>query len=232
MRRVVLRGIGGIPAIVLVLFAVMSTAASQSGTEQPPVKLNEVPRKLAPVDFLAEAPVIDGVLDLGLQHLPRRAFSQVDLIGTTEKPAEAHYRLAYGTNFLYVYVEARGDKLTYNDRAYQNGDGFHMVIARPRPGDAPTDEFYVAACSAVDRPDLDWTRRLFWYYNVDKIFVPMSRQAKLEFAAHDGVISFELLLPWQDLHPYHPWLSDGIGFNLGFVKAGGQGAFYYQRSAR
>jgi hypothetical protein len=44
----------------------------------------------------------------------------------------------------------------------------------------------------------------------------------------DGVISFELLLPWQDLHPYHPCLSDGIGFNLGFVKASGQGSFYYR----
>ncbi|MBZ5589278.1 MAG: prolyl oligopeptidase family serine peptidase [Acidobacteriia bacterium] len=192
------------------------------------MKLNEVPHELAPVDFLAEVPVIDGVLDPALRDLPRRAFSQVDLFGTAEKPVDAHYRLAYGTNFLYVYVEAQGDRVTYNDRAYQNGDGFHFVIARPRAGDAPSDEFYVAACSAVDRPQLDWSRRLFWYYNVDKLFVPMSAQAKLASAAHDGVISFELLLPWQDLHPYHPWLSDGIGFNLGFVKASGQGAFYYR----
>jgi predicted esterase len=208
----------------------MIIVSAQNPTQNSPqkMKLNEVPRELAPVDFLAEAPVIDGVLDPGLRHLPRREFSQVDLRGTAEKPVDAHYRLAYGTNFLYVYVEAQGDKLTYNDRAYQNGDGFHMVIARPRPGDAATDEFYVAAWSAVNRPELDWTRRLFWYYNVDKIFVPMSRQARLESAAHDGVISFELLLPWQDLHPYHPWLSDGIGFNLGFVKASGQGSFYYR----
>ena len=26
-------------------------------------------------------------------------------------------------------------------------------------------------------------------------------------------------MPWPDVHPYHPWLSDGIGFNLRFVKA-------------
>ena len=202
--------------------------AVESAPQYQSVKLNEVPRELAPVDFLAEAPVIDGVLDPGLRDLPHRAFSQVDLYETAEKPVDAHYRLAYGTDFLYVYVEARGDRLTYNDRAYQNGDGFHMVIARPRPGDAPSDEFYVAACSAVDRPELDWSRWLFWYYNVDKLFIPMSRAARLEFAAHDGVISFELLRPWQDLHPYHPWLSDGIGFNLGFVKASGQGAFYFR----
>jgi len=52
-----------------------------------------------------------------------------------------------------------------------------MVIAKPLPGDAPTNEFYVAACSAVDRPELEWSRRLFWYYNIDKLFVPMSRGA-------------------------------------------------------
>jgi len=192
------------------------------------VKLGEVPKELAPVDFLAAPPAIDGVLDPGLRQLPRREFSQVEVFRTDEKPVDAHYRLAYGTDFLYVYVEAQGDKLTYNDRAYQNGDGFHIVIARPLPWNAPTDEFYVAACSAVNRSDLEWTRRLFWYYNVDKIFIRMSRQAALEAAAHDGVISFELLLPWHDLHPYHPWLSGGIGFNLGFVKASSRGAFYYK----
>ena len=208
--------------------AARAGTSAPSGNQCAEVKLGDIPRELPPVDFLASPPVIDGILDPGLARLPRRTFSQVDLLGTAEKPVEAHYRLAYGTDFLYVYVEARGDKLTFNDRAYQNGDGFHIVIARPLPGDAPTNEFYVAACSAVNRPELEWTRRLFWYYNVDKLFVPMSRGAKLEAAAHDGVVSFELLLPWQDLHPYHPWLSDGIGFNLGFVKASGQGVFYYR----
>lgn len=228
MKRSMVLAVGLLLANLLSLGVLPLSSAAQPQTERPPVKLNEVPKELAPVDFIAEAPVIDGVLDPGLRRLPRRAFSQVDLFGTAEKPVDAHYRLAYGTNVLYVYVEARGDRLTFNDRAYQNGDGFHMVIARPRPGDAPTDEFYVAACSAVDKPELEWTRRVFWYYNVDKIFVPMSRQAKLECAARDGVVSFELLLPWQDLHPYHPWLSEGIGFNLGFVKASGSGAFYYR----
>jgi predicted esterase len=228
MQRLIIRGFGRILAIFLAFLVIPSSLAAQSGTGLPPVKLNEVPREFAPVDFLAEAPVIDGMLDPGLRHLVRRTFSEVYLIRTAEKPVEAHYRLAYGTDFLYVYVEAQGDKLTFNDRAYQNGDGFHMVIARPMPGNAPTSEFYVAACSAVNRPELEWTRRLFWYYNVDKLFVPMSRGAKLEASAHDGVISFEFLLPWQDVHPYHPWLSEGIGFNLGFVKASGQGEFYYR----
>ncbi len=219
---------GLLAALLFVPGAPAWSAAAQPGAEREPLKLAEVPKELAPVDFIASSPVIDGALDAGLARLPRRSFSQVDFIGTKADAVEAHYRLAYGTDFLYVYVEAQGERLTFNDRAYQNGDGFHMVIARPRPGDAPSDEFYVAACSAVDRPELEWSRRLFWYYNVDKIFVPMSPQAKMASAAHDGVISFELLLPWQDLHPYHPWLSEGIGFNIGFVKASGSGGLYYR----
>jgi predicted esterase len=229
MKRVtVLPFCAALAAGLLLYFGAPARSVAQAATEPPPVKLAEVPKELPPVDFIASAPVIDGVLDAGLSALARRGFSQVDPFRTDAKPVEAHFRLAYGTDFLYVYVEAQGDRLTFNDRAYQNGDGFHMVIAKPLPGDAPSDEFYVAACSAVDRPELEWSRRLFWYYNVDKIFVPMSPRARMEAAAHDGLVSFELLLPWQDLHPYHPWLSEGIGFNIGFVKASGRGAFYYR----
>jgi predicted esterase len=220
--------------IIAVLAAVSLTATSRlvrpvgAGNQSAPIRLAEAPTALPPVRFLAAAPTIDGVLDPGLRDLPRLGFSQVERFDTDAEPVPAHYRMAYGTGFLYIYVEAKGDRLTFNDRAYQNGDGFHLVIARPRPGNAPTREFYVAACSAVDRPELEWSRRLFWYYNVDKIFVPMSRQARAEAAARGGVVSFELLIPWQDLHPYHPWLSEGIGFNIGFVKASGQGGLYYR----
>jgi predicted esterase len=220
--------VGGILLILHSSPAVPAWAGARSEGRSQAIKLGEVPKELPPIDFLAGPPAIDGILDPGLSRLPSRTFSQVDLRGTDAEPVEAHYRLAYGTDFLYVYVAAQGDRLTYRDRAYQNGDGFHLVIAKPLPGNAPTNEFYVAACSAVDRPELEWSRRLFWYYNVDKLFVPMSRQAKLEAAAREGVVSFELLLPWQDLHPYHPWLSEGIGFNLGFVKAAGEGSFYYR----
>jgi len=104
------------------------------------------------VVFLAEPPVINGIPDPNLLRLPGRNFTDVDIIRTREKPAEVHYRLAYGTDFLYIYVEALGDKLTYNDRAYQKGDGFHMVVARAMAGNPPSNEFYAVACSAVDRP--------------------------------------------------------------------------------
>jgi predicted esterase len=189
----------------------------------------EVPDILEPhITFLSSAPAIDGILDQDLVRLlPQRefAFTHVGdeyyaMGDAAESPdAPASYRLGYGTDFFYVYVEAEADKLTFRDRAYQNGDGFSLVLAVPRPGNAPTDEFYVLSCSAVNQRRMEWTRRVFWYYNVDDIFVRTSDETRLEFREGDGEISFELYLPWKDVHPYHPWLSDGIGFNLRFVKA-------------
>jgi len=174
------------------------------------------------VDYLYMTPAIDGKLDNNLQHLEPRQFTVRDKTDPSNPDISATYRLAYGSQFFYLYIEANADQLVFRDRAYQNGDGFHMVLAKPKPDQQPTDEFYVLACSAVDRDDMEWTRKIFWYYNVDNIFKRVSQDTRMEFAEKNGRISFELLLPWKDVYPYHPWISDGIGFNLCFVKAIGE----------
>jgi pimeloyl-ACP methyl ester carboxylesterase len=188
--------------------------------EEGSIQLFEPGRVLDPeVTFLPERPSIDGQLDGQLSSLPVRQFSLLWKNSPDNPVPPAHYRLAYGTDFLYVYIEAEAKGLTYRDRAFQNGDGFSLVIAKPQPDDEPTSEYYVLSCSAVNKPDLEWTRHIFWYYNVNNIFLATSENTRLEFREGDGVISFELLLPWSDVHPYHPWISDAIGFNLQFVKA-------------
>jgi len=218
---------------LLMLLVLMSPgrAAAQSDDAVHPAKREPEgtieffapPRVLEPeITFLPQAPRIDGVLDPDLESLPRREFSRVWKTDPDNPVAAAHYRLAYGTRFFYVYIETEADRLTYRDRAYQNGDGFSVVIAAPRPDDEPTEEFYVLSCSAVNQPGLEWTRRVFWYYNVDHIFLPTSDETRLEFREGDGEIRFELILPWRDVHPYHPWISEGVGFNLRFVKAIGE----------
>ncbi len=190
----------------------------RSGTQV----LADTPRVLEPaVTFLSSAPEIDGRLDRDLVGLPVRAFTRVWKSDAVNPDVTCHYRLAYGAEFFYVYLEAEAGELAFRDRAYQNGDGFAMLIAGPTPDDEPTEEFYVLACSAVNKPELEWTRHVFWYYNVDTIFLTTSEGTRLEFQAADGRISFELLLPWKDVRPYHPWISPGIGFNLSFVKAVG-----------
>ena len=171
------------------------------------------------VNYLSGIPKIDGELDSNLNNIQPREFPVKLKTNDNNPDIRVTYRLAYGADFFYVYIEAEGDKLIYRDRAYQNGDGFHMVLAKPKPNNAPTDEFYVLACSAVNKESMEWTRRIFWYYNVDGIFKRTSEDTKLRFAEKDGKISFELILPWKDVYPYHPWLSEGIGFNMCFVKA-------------
>ncbi len=180
------------------------------------------------ITFLENAPVIDGKLDENLNYLPLRNFC-LGFKKKDDKLIPINFRMAYGTSFLYVYVEAEAPNLTYRDRAYQNGDGFVVTIAKPMPGNAPADEYYDLACSAVNKPQLEWTRRIFWNYNVDKIFVRTSNETKLQFSEGNGKISFELYLPWKDVKPSHPWLSDGIGFNITFCKAiEPNGSSFYQ----
>ncbi|HUU46689.1 MAG TPA: prolyl oligopeptidase family serine peptidase [Acidobacteriota bacterium] len=211
-----------LPMLWLVVTSVAASGQSTLCEEALPGTdtLSDSPTLISdPVQFLEQAPAIDGVLDNDLSHLTVRGFTRTIRHEFDGPIPEVSYRLAYGTDFLYAYVEAQADSLTYRDRAYQNGDGFHMVLAVPRPDNEPTEEFYVLACSAVGDARMEWSRRLFWYYNVDDIFIRLSEDAKLEFNDGDGVISFELLLPWHDVHPYHPWISEDIGFNLRFVKA-------------
>jgi predicted esterase len=206
--------------LIVALALLVSPCARGDDTEPGVTIVAPSPERLqAPVQFLEEPPVIDGVLDSGLTHLSTRHFTRILSDPPQESAPQAAYRMAYGTEFFYLYIEAAAESLICRDRAFQFGDGFHMVIAAPRPGNQPTDEFYVLACSAVNDPRMEWTRHVFWYYNVHDIFKRTSDETQLEFADGDGIISFELLLPWRDVHPYHPWISDGIGFNLRFVKA-------------
>jgi predicted esterase len=171
------------------------------------------------ISYLSWAPLIDGKLDSNLVFLQPRTLPVIYKDEVSNPDLRVSYRIAYGAEFFYVYVEAEAEKLVYRDRAFQNGDGFHMVLAKPKSNNQPTDEFYVLACSAVNKKSMEWTRNIFWYYNVDNIFQRTSKDTKMMFAEHGGKISFELILPWKDVHPYHPWLSEGIGFNLCFVKA-------------
>ncbi len=206
-------------SILILMMIVARGSMAQVGPVLRHVSLETPTKTIEPaVDFLEYVPVIDGRLDESLRFLPERPFTFAYL-AVEDTAVDAHYRLAYGSTFLYLYIEMAADQLIYRDRAYQNGDGFDLVIAAPRPDQASTDEFYVLACSAVNEPSQEWTRHIFWYYNVDRIFVPTSENTRLECSQGDGKIRFELVLPWTDIHPYHPWLSEGIGFNLLFVKA-------------
>lgn len=210
--------------IILSLIVVSSQIFSQPKfTDEDPncVQIGQESEILEPaIDFLEYAPMIDGILDENLKQLPLRRFNYVRFHAEeTFATVPLHYKLAYGTEFFYVYVEVDHHQIFFNDRAFQNGDGFQVLIAKPQPNNERTDEFYVIACSAVNQKNLEWTKRIIFVNNIYNLFVPLSENAKMEHHDRGEKFSFELLLPWKDIPPFHPWLSDDIGFNLKFVKA-------------
>jgi predicted esterase len=183
----------------------------------------ETPPVLEPeVAFLPAAPRIDGVLDLNLSMLPVRKFNYSYRLNAKNPDVPVQYRLAYGADFFYVYIEVETDQIIYRDRGYQNGDGFGLVLAIPQPENKPTDEFYVLGFSATNSPSMQWAKKIVWYFNVDLSFLRLSNDTLFEIKQMDRKVGFELLLPWKEVYPYHPWLSEAIGFNLWFVKAIGE----------
>jgi len=124
--------------------ACAGAAAAQGPDETPEGFTREGPaqRVLEPaVTYLPKAPEIDGRLDEALGAiLPIREFAYSRRHDDSNPLSAAHYRLGCGAEFLYVYVEAEAEHLTYRDRAYQNGDGSHPDFTddaaprkRPRP---------------------------------------------------------------------------------------------------
>ncbi len=205
--------------VFIALNVFISNSVFGQENEWETISLSKTPNILEPeITFLEKTPTIDGILDNDLDKLPTRLFETIWKI-KKDSIVTVRYKMGYGTGFLYIYIEADADSLIFRDRAYQNGDGFILLIAKPQPNNEPTDEFYELACSAVNRPSQEVFRHIFWNYNVNQLFVLTSDQTKLEFNEGKGKISFELLLPWDDVRPYHPWLCEGIGFNLTFCKA-------------
>ncbi len=180
---------------------------------------NDKKSVLAEIDFLSNKPLIDGLQDNDIIELPFRKFDSKFNIHFLKGSLNSQYKLAYGNDFLYVYIEAEADSFVCKDRGYQNGDGFILTIAKPELNNEPTNEFYTFGFSAQKDPKQMWAEKVIWNYNNKVILSSLDDNVELEHIAKDGKISFELLLPWKEVYPHHPILSQGIGINLWFMKA-------------
>ena len=127
--------------VTLVFIITESLQAQESGV----IQLSEPTPFLQPeIKFLAQEPIIDGVLDVKLSKLPKRKYNFIAKDNPQNPaPVEINYRFAYGTRFLYLYIEVDSDRFICRDRGFQNGDGFTVAITKPRPENLPTDEYYV-----------------------------------------------------------------------------------------
>lgn len=159
-----------------------------------------------------------------------RNFSRVEKTNEQNKDFVVRYKIAYNYLYLYLLLETNSDSIIHRDRAYQNGDGFHMVIAMPDSG-KPTGQFYVLRFSPADQSKNLPAGKGIWYYNIDLSGKSLGPSTQFECRTAQGKSYFELILPWSEIYPYHPLFSDGIGLNLCFVKAIGRKErnFYYMK---
>jgi predicted esterase len=141
--------------------------------------------------------------------------------GNPDQDKSARYLAGYNYTHLYLLIDCIGDSINHRDRAYQNGDGFHLVIANARSGEA-TGEFYVLKFSPAHPAKNQPAVKGVWYYNIDLSDKVLTNATRFICQSLNGHNYFELLLPWSEVYPYHPLFTPNLGINLCFVKAEGQ----------
>lgn len=214
-----------IGCVALTLLAAASHVVAEeaaSGTA-PSITTLAAPRAvLEPaVDVLPHEPTIDGRLDRELDRLPVRSFSFLSKPQPTTPATVASYRLAYGAGCLYVFIDVQSDRIITRDRGHHHGDGFVMVLSTPRPGGEQSDESAQLAHHPTGDP-LRPFAQMIRARDDDWPFSPLGDRNAFSATNRDGHACFEASLRWEDVPPFHPWLSESVGFNLVFVKAIGE----------
>ncbi|NHJ84348.1 MAG: prolyl oligopeptidase family serine peptidase [Asgard group archaeon] len=171
------------------------------------------------ISYLTEPPIIDGRLEKSLGQIPIRRFNARVRLLPFQRSSNPSYRLAYGRDFLYIYIELEAKTIIKRDRGFQNGDGFHMLIANPKQNNRLTDEFFVLGFSPNEDSEGS-LEKYIWYHDTRVQLSKLGVNTQFAVTKFDKKIGYELLLPWEEIYPYHPWfLERGLGFNLAFIKA-------------
>lgn len=170
------------------------------------------------VPFLAATPTIGGQPSGAGMSLPAQPFKHLIGPATGSAPGDATMRLAYGTSFLYVLIQCQGERITCRDRGYQNGDGFVVVLTRPKSDLSPSDEYTMLSFWPQDDPIRPF-RTMLWGTNGRWPLTPLPERVRHTASVEDGVISLEALIPWEIVPPHHPWLSESIGIDVLFAHA-------------
>ncbi|HUT82527.1 MAG TPA: prolyl oligopeptidase family serine peptidase [Candidatus Bathyarchaeia archaeon] len=171
------------------------------------------------ITFLSERPKINGLLEDNLVDLPIRKFDARIRLSPFQSSIKPSYRLAYGYDFFYVFIEINANEIVKRDRGYQNGDGFHILLANPKANHQLTDEFYVYGFSPNEDSEGNMEKYI-WYHDIKVNLSKLGNDVQFAVRKNNGKIGYELLLPWNEAYPLHPWVLEGkLGFNLAFIKA-------------
>lgn len=135
--------------------------------------------------------------------------------------------LLYSVEHLYVFIKSNQTSIVHRDRAYQNGDGFHFVLAKPTQTLSATDEFYVIAISPLAT---DKRKHFIWYYNVDFAGKALEKTQVSHVIDHSGV-TFMVRIPWEEIPPLKPFSYETYGFNARYIQAVPKGKNIYTLKA-
>lgn len=120
----------------------------------------------------------------------------------------------YSQSHFHLIIKTPQLNLTKRDRAYQNGDGFHFVLAKPKENNEPSDEFYVIAVSPEEE------KIFVWYKNIDFIG-KMLKDSIIKYQKSNENLFIILSIPWRELSPLKSFFVEKYGFNLSYVQVSG-----------
>lgn len=171
--------------------------------------------------FLVKEPQMDGAIYNDIISIPPKSFKEIQPEGTVSVIPDASYRLAYGMGFLYVMVEVNSESIIYRDRAYQNGDGLLITVAKPKPDMTEADEYFVLGFSPGDVLKNIKAKKFIWYRNMDLVFLNL-KDSKFCTTVINNKTYLQALIYWKEIYPFYPAMEEGMGINICFVKADGE----------
>jgi predicted esterase len=123
-------------------------------------------------------------------------------------------KFAYDAKNFYAAVKAVDETLVFPNRSWRYGDGFLLTFLDPAQGNQ-SDSFYSFGISIVEKA------RVKQVINKDGIYFPGIdvRDVELEIVSDEkeGVITYELSIPFQILVPFRPFFQDKWGINLTYA---------------
>ncbi|WP_430431536.1 alpha/beta hydrolase-fold protein [Oceanicaulis sp.] len=168
--------------------------------------------------FLYENPILDGVLDDTAQSLPRYHFPyHFTFDNPPVEPVQVEYRLGYTPTHLYVHIQTSAEAISYHNRGYLWGDGYKLLLGLPEAGEGTSQYYEIGVSPTLDERMRPHQNRILTY-NFQQVYRPFGPDSASAASVNPDGSGFELLIAWSDLPPYHPWMSDDLGFNLYFAK--------------
>jgi len=143
-------------------------------------------------------------------------FDGVQLTSKSLEPSKAKVStlVTYSESALMVLLKSDQKEIVHRDRSYQNGDGFHFVLAHPREDSEKTREFYVIGISPLSD---GWQSKFIWYKNVD-LAMTVLENTKVVYKPHNGEHHFLVRIPWSEIEPFKGYLTNQFGFNISYVQ--------------